>query len=202
MITLAQQRVDSAAPPASATPRTPCHRAHRTHTHMGRADDPMMLLHLILRGVRQRGLVILNPYVIPRIDPTVARLASEKMFGLGDGPPIGRSPSNDPRGLGSSICMTVVISTSQKIRPRNCFQGLIRTAGVHPPAPPSQFILSQQSPLSNCGSDLLVQEFSFADAIGGSGGRLKKRTRRRASADGNAEPDQALPRCKKFRVAV
>src|SRR5450755_502054 len=68
--------------------------------------------------------------------------------------------------------------------------------GVHPPAPPSSSILSQQSPLSNCGSDLLVQEFSFADAIGGSGGRLKKRTRRRASADGNAEPDQALPRCK------
>jgi len=28
--------------------------------------------------------------------------------------------------------------------------------GVHPPAPPSSSILSQQSPLSNCGSDLLV----------------------------------------------
>jgi hypothetical protein len=49
----------------------------------------MMLLHLILRGVRQRGLVILNPYVIPRIDPTVARLASEKMISLADVSPVG-----------------------------------------------------------------------------------------------------------------
>ena len=42
-----------------------------------------------MRGVRQRGLVILNPYVIPRIDPTVARLASEKMISLADVSPVG-----------------------------------------------------------------------------------------------------------------
>jgi hypothetical protein len=34
--------------------------------------------------VRQRAFVILDPYVIPRIDPTVARLASEKMISLAD----------------------------------------------------------------------------------------------------------------------
>jgi|SRR5450631_75571 hypothetical protein len=124
-----------------------------------RANRPCSLLRLILRGMRQRAFVVFDPHQMPHIDPAVARLASEKMFGLGDGPPIGRSPSNDPRGLGSSICMTVVISTSQKIRPRNCFQGLIRTAGVHPPAPPSQFILSQQSPLSNRGSDLRIRSY-------------------------------------------
>jgi hypothetical protein len=39
--------------------------------------------------VRQRGLVILNPYVIPRIDPTVARLASKKMISLADVSPVG-----------------------------------------------------------------------------------------------------------------
>jgi hypothetical protein len=48
--------------------------------HESLADDPVGLLRLILRRVRQRAFVILNPYVIPRIDPAVARLAPEKMF--------------------------------------------------------------------------------------------------------------------------
>jgi hypothetical protein len=39
--------------------------------------------------MRQRAFVILNPYVIPRIDPAVARLASEKMFGLTNATPVG-----------------------------------------------------------------------------------------------------------------
>ena len=47
-----------------------------------------ILLNSILRGVRQRGLVILNPYVIPRIDPTVARLATEIMLSLVDAPTV------------------------------------------------------------------------------------------------------------------
>jgi hypothetical protein len=51
---------------------------------------------LILRRVRQRGFVILNPNQIPRIDPAVARLASEKMFGLGDAPPIGALAEHRP----------------------------------------------------------------------------------------------------------
>ena len=38
------------------------------------------LLRLILRGMRQLALVILNPSQIPGIDPAVARLASEKMI--------------------------------------------------------------------------------------------------------------------------
>jgi hypothetical protein len=46
------------------------------------------LLRLILRGMRQLALVILNPNQIPRIDPAVARLASEKMISLADVSPI------------------------------------------------------------------------------------------------------------------
>jgi hypothetical protein len=45
-------------------------------------------LRLILRGMRQRAFVILCPHQIPRIDPPAARLASEKMFGLGDAMPV------------------------------------------------------------------------------------------------------------------
>jgi len=44
---------------------------------------------LILRRVRQRAFVILNPYVISRIDPAVARLAPEKMISLADVSPVG-----------------------------------------------------------------------------------------------------------------
>jgi hypothetical protein len=59
--------------------------AQRSARHQ--TEEP--LVGLILRGVRQRAFVILNPYVIPRIDPAVARLASEIMLGLGDAPPVG-----------------------------------------------------------------------------------------------------------------
>jgi hypothetical protein len=54
---------------------------HRAH--------PVALLRLILHRVRQRAFVVLNPYVIPRVDPAVARVASEKMPSLTDAPPIG-----------------------------------------------------------------------------------------------------------------
>jgi hypothetical protein len=65
------------------------------------------LLHAILRRVRQRAFVILNPNQIPRVDPAVARLAPEKMLDLAR--LSARSPSTVPRGLGSSIDMIVVI---------------------------------------------------------------------------------------------
>jgi hypothetical protein len=39
--------------------------------------------------MRQRAFVILNPNQIARIDPAVAHLASEKMFGLMYATPIG-----------------------------------------------------------------------------------------------------------------
>jgi hypothetical protein len=54
-----------------------------------RANRSCRLLRLILRRVRQRAFVILNPYVIPRIDPAVARLASGKMISLADASPVG-----------------------------------------------------------------------------------------------------------------
>src|ERR1700682_1285676 len=44
-----------------------------SHAPQARADDPAALLRLILHRVRQRAFVVLNPYVIPRIDPAVAR---------------------------------------------------------------------------------------------------------------------------------
>jgi len=51
---------------------------------------------LILRGVRQRAFVILNPYVIPRIDPAVARLAPEKMFDFPNSTPVGAFAEQRP----------------------------------------------------------------------------------------------------------
>jgi hypothetical protein len=55
----------------------------------GRIDRPCSLLRLILRGVRQRAFVILDPNQIARVDPAVARLSSEIMLGFGDAPPVG-----------------------------------------------------------------------------------------------------------------
>jgi hypothetical protein len=46
--------------------------------------------------MRQLAFVILNPNQIPRIDPAVARLASEIMFGLGDTPTIGALAEHRP----------------------------------------------------------------------------------------------------------
>jgi hypothetical protein len=80
---------------------------------------------------------------------------------------------------------------TKKIRPRNCSRGPIRTArGTSARAAILIYIIAAIAPVK------LRERFaglgvSFADAIGGSGGRLKKRTRRRASADWNAEPDRA-----------
>jgi hypothetical protein len=64
--------------------------------HESRADDPVALLRLILRRVRQRAFVILNPYVIPRIDPAVARLAPEKMFDFPNPTPVGALAEQRP----------------------------------------------------------------------------------------------------------
>jgi hypothetical protein len=38
--------------------------------------------------MRQRAFVVLDPSKIPRIDPAVARLASEKMISLADASPV------------------------------------------------------------------------------------------------------------------
>ena len=46
------------------------------------------LLHAILRRVRQRAFVIQNPYVIPRVEIAAANVASEKVFGLANAPPV------------------------------------------------------------------------------------------------------------------
>jgi hypothetical protein len=53
-------------------------------------------MRLILRRVGQRTFVIFNPYVIPRIDPAIARLASEKMISLADASPVGALAEHRP----------------------------------------------------------------------------------------------------------
>jgi len=73
------------------TLRRPC-----SHAPPARADDPVALLRLISRRVRQRAFVIQNPYVIPRVDPAVACLASEKMISLTDAKPIGALAEHHP----------------------------------------------------------------------------------------------------------
>jgi hypothetical protein len=55
----------------------------------GPADRPCSLLRLILRGMRQRALVIIKPNQIPRIDPAVAYFASEKVIGLANATSVG-----------------------------------------------------------------------------------------------------------------
>jgi len=52
-----------------------------------------------LRWVRQRAFVILNPYVIPRIDPAVARLAFEIMSGLTEASPVGAFTEHGSRAV-------------------------------------------------------------------------------------------------------
>jgi hypothetical protein len=81
------------APLVRATPRV---RLHQTNAPRRRADDPVALLRLILRWVRQRAFVILNPYVIPRIDPAVARLAPKKMFDFPNPTPVGALAEQRP----------------------------------------------------------------------------------------------------------
>ena len=54
------------------------HSAFQVRALRGRALLDRGLLRLILRWVRQRAFVVLDPSQIPRIDPAVARLASEK----------------------------------------------------------------------------------------------------------------------------
>jgi hypothetical protein len=66
------------------------------NTRHRRADDPVALLHPILRRVRQRTFVIQNPYVIPRVDKAAANLASEKMISLTDAPPVGAHADHRP----------------------------------------------------------------------------------------------------------
>jgi hypothetical protein len=62
----------------------------------GRIDRPYSLLRLILRRVRQRAFVVLDPSQIAHVDPTATRHASEKMFGLGDAPTIGALAERRP----------------------------------------------------------------------------------------------------------
>ena len=71
-------------------------RRSSSHAPRARADDPVALLRLILRRVRQRAFVILNPYVIPRVDPAVARAASKKMVSLTDAKPVGAFAEHRP----------------------------------------------------------------------------------------------------------
>jgi hypothetical protein len=51
---------------------------------------------MILRGMRQRTFVILDPCQIARVDPAVARLASEKMLDLGNAKPVGALADHRP----------------------------------------------------------------------------------------------------------
>jgi len=48
----------------------------------------MELLHSILRRVRQRAFVVLDPHEIARVDKAAANLTSEIMLSLTDAPPI------------------------------------------------------------------------------------------------------------------
>jgi len=81
------------------------------HTEPKHTRAAVALLRLILRGMRHRAVVILDPYVIPRIDPAVARFASEKMFDLTNASTIGalaeqrpaRSRWFDMRDLGAVL---------------------------------------------------------------------------------------------------
>ena len=67
-----------------------------SHAPRARTDDPVALLRLILRRVRQRAFVIQNPYVIPRVEIAAANVASEKVFGLADAPPVGAFADHRP----------------------------------------------------------------------------------------------------------
>jgi hypothetical protein len=67
------------------------------------------LLRLILRRVRQRAFVILNPRQIAPVDPAVAHLAPEIMLSFADAPPVGALAEYRPANLGSSIVMIAVI---------------------------------------------------------------------------------------------
>jgi hypothetical protein len=62
-----------------------------THTRAAPA-----LLRLILRGMRQLALVILNPNHIARVDPAVARLASEIMLSFGNVAPVDALAEHGP----------------------------------------------------------------------------------------------------------
>ena len=66
------------------------------NTRHRRADDPVALLHPILRRVRQRTFVIQNPYVIPRVEIAAANLASEKMSNLAYATPVGALADHRP----------------------------------------------------------------------------------------------------------
>ena len=54
------------------------------------------LLHAILRRVRQRAFVILNPYVIPRVEIAAANVASETLFDLMNAKPVGALAEHRP----------------------------------------------------------------------------------------------------------
>ena len=71
-------------------------RPSSSHAPRGRADRPCGLSRLILRGMRQLALVILNPNQIPRIDPAVARLAPKKMFDFPNPTPVGALAEQRP----------------------------------------------------------------------------------------------------------
>jgi hypothetical protein len=72
------------------TSREPDNRSGCRYIKIDLSEVPrrFQLLHAIFRRVWQRAFVILNPYVIPPIDPAVARAASEKMTSLTDAKPV------------------------------------------------------------------------------------------------------------------
>jgi hypothetical protein len=55
-----------------------------------------LLLYPILRRVRERTFVILNPNQIARVEIAAARLASEIMISLGNAPPVGALAEHRP----------------------------------------------------------------------------------------------------------
>ena len=71
-------------------------RRPSSHAPRARADRPRNLLSLILRRMRQRAFVILNPDQIARVEIAAARLASEKMFALTNATPVGALAEHRP----------------------------------------------------------------------------------------------------------
>jgi hypothetical protein len=90
------------------------------------SDRPISLLNSILRWVRQRAFVVLDPCQIARIDPAVARLASEKLFDLMNAAPVGALAEQRPaRSRLINWHDRCHQHLSKKSGPRNCSRGPI-----------------------------------------------------------------------------
>ena len=77
---------DPCAYPQTRQTRIRIYRVIVPRSARHRTEEP--LLRLILRRVRQRAFVILNPHEIAPVEIAAARLALEKMFGLTNATPV------------------------------------------------------------------------------------------------------------------